>query len=77
MTAIQNRAVSLIQSMRDEQLYDVIRQLTNVLEADAERSEREQAFAYWESMRRPAAAIDYKSESAQRREERYGRNHSN
>ena len=33
---------------------------------------REQAFSYWESMRRPAPDIDYKAELAEWREEKYG-----
>ena len=74
MTALQKEAISYIQSVSDEKLYFILQILKGVhdLEQHENAEKREQAFAVYDSLRRPGPEIDYVRELAEYREGKYG-----
>ena len=73
MTALQKEAISYIQSVSDEKLYFILQIIKGVhgLEQKENTEKREQAFAVYNSLRRPGPEIDYERELADYREAKY------
>ncbi len=74
MTAIRQEAIRMLEKVPEDKLGYVIQiiQGMNGLYND-ERSERKEAFARLEQLRRKGTVIDYDMELASFREEKYGK----
>lgn len=77
MTAIRQEAIRMLEKVPEDKLGYVIQiiQGMNGLYND-ERSERKEAFARLEQLRRKGTVIDYDMELASFREEKYGKQDS-
>ena len=74
MTAIRQEAIKMLEKVPEDKLGFVIQviQGVNVLYNDAQ-SEREEAFAKLEQLRRKGTVTDYDAELVSYREEKYGK----
>ncbi len=74
MTALQREAISMIQDVSEEKLYDILQIIKGVhgLEKSENAEKRERAFSVYAGLRRPAPALDYDRELSDYREGKYG-----
>ena len=73
MTAIRQEAIKMLEKVPEDKLGFVIQIMQGVNGAyNDEQSERKEAFAKLEQLRRKGAVVDYDAELASYREEKYG-----